>query len=150
MQGRVVGEAHQGGRSGLASAGFVSPQGVEKVSHGLMAVDGMLVRHLPVRRALVDHQHPRLARAAPVHPAEPLHHALPGDQVADHVVGVEIDPDLAGGCRDEKHGDAARGGVIADQPMVPKLLGGLLPLMHPPAADEQDHVGPGLFPCRTA
>jgi len=34
--------------------------------------------------------------AAPVHPAKALHHALPCDQIAGHVLGVEIDADFGG------------------------------------------------------
>ncbi len=49
----------------------------------------------------LDHRNAIVA-AAPVDAAEPLHHALPFDQIANNVISVQIDADLARRCGNEK------------------------------------------------
>ena len=84
-------------------------------------------------------------RAAAVHPAEPLDHASPADQVADHVVGIEIDTGLAGGRRHEEHRLGARGPFPADQPVPLQFRGRGRALADPPTALElgDGASGPG-------
>ena len=101
-----------------------------------MATGVILATFLLVGPALVYDQDPCLACAAPIHAAETLHHALPGDEIADHVVCVEIYPHLAGRCGDEENRLFTIGSVIADQTVSLQLMSSRLPLVHTAAADE--------------
>ena len=97
------------------------------------------VRHrLLLRRTLIDHEHARRPGTAAVHAAEPLHHALPGDQVADHVVRVEIDADLARRRRHHKDRCVRWTFAAREQTVSPQLVRGLLTFVHAAAADEQN------------
>jgi len=67
-----------------------------------LAHRGVAARQLVVVLRGWDHHDLRIAFAAPVDASESLDHALPGHQIRDHVLGIEIDADLARGRRDDE------------------------------------------------
>ncbi len=87
------------------------------------------------------HDEPDFSRlaAAPVDPSEALHKPLEGNEIAHHVIGVEIDTDLA--CRggDEKGGPISHCSVRfpGDEAKRLKALFRLASLTNAPGTDEQ-------------
>src|SRR5262249_55465308 len=75
--------------------------------------------------------------AATVHSAEPLDHSLPGDEVRDHVVRVEVDTDLSR--RRSNHECRLIGfcAVARKEAVLFEPLGRLLAFVNSAAADEQ-------------
>lgn len=74
--------------------------------------------------------------AQTVDAAEALHHALPGDEVAHHVIGIEVDAHLAGGSRDEEGGLVERNFFPSEKAELSQLRRSIDPLFHPPRPDE--------------
>ena len=85
--------------------------------------------------------------AAAVNPTQALDEPLPCDDVAHHVVGIEVDPDFASsGRKDERIG--GDGFVAPRKKAKPnERLGGLLSLVNSSAADEQFGFGFGSTVC---
>ena len=152
-QGRM--EGHRGGRlsdgpavprrkvdqrrgTGLVAA-FRPRQLRQQRPYRSVAGGARVTRRFLLRGTLIDHQDASRPGTEAVHAAEPLHHALPGHQIADHVVRVEIDSDLTGGRRDQKHRRVRTRIAAGQQAMRSQFTRGQLPLAHPPPADEQDH-----------
>ena len=132
------------------AVGPVLRQSLQQLPHRHVAGDTGCARLLLFGRTLIDHQHPRLPRAPPVHTAQPLHHAFPCHQIANHVVGIQIDPHLTRGGRNQENRRFRNCVAAGDQAMLFQLPSRLLPLVHAPAADEQndrslDRLLPGLF-----
>ena len=86
----------------------------EDIECGLAgAVDPFSFRHLPgslpgIELQVIFRVHDpdlgRLHQAAPIHPAEPLHHSVQGRQVHDQMVRVDVDPHLSRRCRNQEAG----------------------------------------------
>ena len=63
-----------------------------------------------------------------------------GTRSQTNVIGIQIDPDLAGGRRDQENGLVRGDPAIGEKAMVVQRLDVLFPIAHPPASDEQDGV----------
>jgi hypothetical protein len=74
--------------------------------------------------------------ASPVHASEPLHHALPADEVRDHVVRIDIDTHLTRCSGDQERGLVWRA-ISADEAELSQTGRDPLTLPNPPRADEQ-------------
>lgn len=84
-----------------------------------------------------EHNDPGIAFAATVDSAQALNHLLPLHQVADHVVRVEIDADLAGRRGEHEHGLCHLYIRAGDEAEGSQPGGRQLALVHPASTHEQ-------------
>jgi hypothetical protein len=75
--------------------------------------------------------------AAAVHAAQPLYHPLPGDEITDHVVGVEVHPNLCSEGREKDHRVSALQPRACEKSEFFQALFRGLTLEDPSTADEK-------------
>src|SRR5690606_9247971 len=86
-----------------------------------------------------------IALSAAIDTAKALYHPLPRDEVADGVVGVDVDTDFSR-CRGNDEGGARQGGAgLPDEPVIRQPSGNLLPFEDASCADDKLDVDRGRF-----
>src|SRR5262249_20315933 len=88
-------------------------------------------------RRLGDYDHTSIPIASSVHAPKPLHHALPGHEVRNHVIGIEIHADFACRRRDDERGARRPDIASREEAALRQPLLCLLPLEYASPADEQ-------------
>ena len=88
--------------------------------------------------AEIEHRDLGLPVTAPVHAPEPLDHPFPRHKIAQHVVGIEIDADLASRRRHEKRGRLWPG--AGNEASFMQLPCRLLALQTPSRANQQQSL----------
>jgi hypothetical protein len=86
---------------------------------------------------LDNHDHAGLAVASSVHAAQPLHHALPGDEIRHHVIGIEVNTHLTSRCGNGKCGPRSLDLGARDEAEIFQALRCLLALEHSSPADKE-------------
>ncbi len=84
-----------------------------------------------------NHDGRRRLPASAIDPAEPLHHPLESDEVADEAIGVEVDADFAGGRGDQEPWPGKVRRRAVPEPAEDRMSRKTFALVHPPLAGHQ-------------